>query len=156
MKPINEAEESLLKSVQRDNKEKRDLVLKILEDMKENIDNVPIYSGNACATCPPPIREEFIDYLMEDKEIIDMFWTYGNEEKALGELSRFYTDLNLHVKVSGYSLGEKVSVLIEGVEDPYGEGVSFEDINVDIEINRENEGVLMGVFKEKKVILFEE
>lgn len=155
MDPINEAEVSLQRSVQRDSKTKRDLVLKVLEDMKNNPDRGSNSAGQACETCPPLIRGEFIDYLMEDKRVVDIFWSYGEDEILVENNSRFYTDLNLHVKVSGYSMGESVSLLIEGIKDPYGEGNSFDDFFVNIEINREDEGVLKNIFKDKTIVLFE-
>lgn len=40
--------------------------------------------------------------------------SYGDEQIPVESVSRFYTDLNIHVKTSGYLPGETVTVNISG------------------------------------------
>ncbi|WP_455537467.1 type VI secretion system tube protein TssD [Prevotella koreensis] len=50
---------------------------------------------------------------VDDKEIIDIYWTYGKEQIPIENVSRFYVDMNLHIKTKGYNVGESLSITIK-------------------------------------------
>lgn len=50
----------------------------------------------------------------KSKSIQRITFSYGENHMPVDSISRFYTDLNIHVKTSGYSSGETVSVTITG------------------------------------------
>ena len=49
----------------------------------------------------------------KQKEIVELYWSYGKEHIKLADVSRFYTDLNLHIVTKGYQVGESVEANIE-------------------------------------------
>ena len=52
--------------------------------------------------------------LNRPKTITDISLSYGDAQVPVESVSRFYTDLNIHVKTSGYFPGETVTVNISG------------------------------------------
>lgn len=54
------------------------------------------------------------DLLNRPKTISKISLSYGEAQTAIESVSRFYTDLNIHVKTSGYLPGETVAVNISG------------------------------------------
>ncbi|MCV4273912.1 PAAR domain-containing protein [Pseudomonas capsici] len=48
------------------------------------------------------------------KLIKEIYFSYGSSYEPLADVSRFYVDLNVHVKTSGYKSGEVVDVKIAG------------------------------------------
>lgn len=48
------------------------------------------------------------------KSIKEIYFSYGADHVPLGTVSRFYVDLNVHIKTSGYAAGEVVSFHIGG------------------------------------------
>lgn len=54
----------------------------------------------------------------EEKEVTELYWSYGENQVRVDEVSRFYTDLNLHILTKGYKAGESVEAVIEyDIED---------------------------------------
>jgi len=53
----------------------------------------------------------------QPKSIQRITFSYGEQHTPVDSVSRFYTDLNIHVKTSGYSLGETVTVTISGATE---------------------------------------
>jgi len=51
------------------------------------------------------------------KTIQRITFSYGESQTPVDSVSRFYTDLNIHVKTSGYSPGETVTVTISGATE---------------------------------------
>lgn len=47
------------------------------------------------------------------KQITHMFWSYGEDFTPLTDQSRFYTDINLHIKTLNYETGETVEVTLQ-------------------------------------------
>ncbi|PMY29438.1 PAAR domain-containing protein [Pseudomonas sp. GW456-L14] len=52
--------------------------------------------------------------LKKPRLIRSISFSYGNERVPLGEVSRFYVDLNIHVETLGYAVGERVTVDLSG------------------------------------------
>lgn len=52
--------------------------------------------------------------LNRPKTITSISLSYGDAQVPVESVSRFYTDLNVHVKTSGYLPGETVTVNISG------------------------------------------
>ncbi|MBP5122761.1 PAAR domain-containing protein [Pseudomonas protegens] len=50
--------------------------------------------------------------LIGPKVIHKIFLSYGPEKTPVESISRFYVDLNVHVKTTGYAPGERVSVTV--------------------------------------------
>ena len=44
----------------------------------------------------------------------DIFFSYGNGHVPLDAVSRFYVDVNVHIKTSGYTAGELISINVSG------------------------------------------
>ena len=98
----------------------------------------------------PPIK---LDPLVAEKMIIDIFWTYGEEETSCRNVSRHYVDLNLHVKTFGYKKGESVSLLVENSEtDVLSDDSSSLELIATIEDDYGN-AKIMNVFKDKTINL---
>ncbi|GLS06021.1 hypothetical protein GCM10007860_31860 [Chitiniphilus shinanonensis] len=49
----------------------------------------------------------------QEKEIVRVYWSYGDDETPLSEFSRHYVDINLHVETRHYAPGETVEILLE-------------------------------------------
>ena len=81
--------------------------------------------------------------LEEDKKVTSITWSYGENKQALSALSRHYTDINLHVKTTGYDTGESVSIK---VDMPDGSSKSF-----NATVDSSGEGEIIGVFKNEKI-----
>lgn len=52
----------------------------------------------------------------DEKQIVEIYWTYGENKVRLHNKSRHYTDMNLHVVTEGYNKGDTISVLIESTD----------------------------------------
>ncbi len=46
-------------------------------------------------------------------KIKEIYWSYGEDHRRLSDKSRFYVDLNLHVKTENYKDGDIVSITIK-------------------------------------------
>ena len=57
------------------------------------------------------------------KSIQRITFSYGENQTPVESISRFYTDLNIHVKTSGYSAGETVTVTISGATEKTLSGI---------------------------------
>ena len=58
-----------------------------------------------------------IPLVPKPKSIQRITFSYGANQTPVDSVSRFYTDLNIHVKTSGYSPGETVTVTISGATE---------------------------------------
>ncbi|EPT5087398.1 hypothetical protein ACVUCS_004442, partial [Salmonella enterica subsp. enterica] len=52
-----------------------------------------------------PVTESVDD---EEKKITSISWSYGEDKIELGDISRHYVDLNLHIRTENYNPGETV------------------------------------------------
>ena len=53
----------------------------------------------------------------KNKEIVEMYFSYGKEMIRLEGDSRHSSDLNLHIKTSGYEDGEEVEIVLESSDN---------------------------------------
>ncbi|EUB84223.1 PAAR domain-containing protein [Pseudomonas putida] len=58
-----------------------------------------------------------VPLIPEPKSIQRITFSYGENQTPVDSISRFYCDLNIHVKTSGYLPGETVAVTISGTTE---------------------------------------
>lgn len=58
-----------------------------------------------------------IPLIPKPKSIQRITFSYGENQTPVDSVSRFYTDLNIHVKTSGYLPGETVTVTVTGAAE---------------------------------------
>ncbi len=78
---------------------------------------------------PTSIQVNFPD----EKEVTSLFWTYGDDEIPVSEVSKHYSDLNLHAKTNNYHPGEIVDIEVDmgnGVKRNYLAKVGNDDVAV--------------------------
>lgn len=46
------------------------------------------------------------------KQVIKLYWTYGENHQPLTDESRHYVDMNLHIETTNYAPGESIEVTI--------------------------------------------
>lgn len=55
-----------------------------------------------------------VGQVLKLKDVLELYWSYGDEETRLTEnVSRHYTDLNLHIVTKGYKTGDCVDAVVE-------------------------------------------
>lgn len=68
-----------------------------------------VYGGAESKTAPfQPIAPPY----NQTKSINKIYMSYGQEQIPVSSASRFYTDISIHIKTSGYAAGETVSATI--------------------------------------------
>lgn len=86
------------------------------------------------------------------KEIKEIFWSYGDDFIKLETESRHFVDMNLHVKTINYSEGEVVEITLK-----YDDGDfifdNLKEMKVQGPVNANGEVVLKNVFKNKRLNL---
>ncbi|SPL70301.1 PAAR domain-containing protein [Acinetobacter stercoris] len=87
---------------------------------------------------------------VKKKEINEIYWSYGDQFIVLSDKSRYFDDLNVHIKTSGYSVGEIVDIEIKPVESELD---TFDSFTVSVKIDKNGEGVSENIFKNKKFIV---
>lgn len=80
----------------------------------------------------------FKEWQISQKQITQIYFSYGKDKIKLDETSRHYKDLNLHIQTQGYEEGEEVEVELEF------RGQSIVVCGV---IN-DNQATIMNIFKE--------
>ena len=81
----------------------------------------------------------------KDKEILEIYFSYGEDTTRLQGDSRHTQDVNLHILTQGYSNGEEVEVLIKTSNDKF---------NLQGKINN-NEAILYDIFKDRYIAIGE-
>ena len=81
----------------------------------------------------------------KDKEILEIYFSYGDDTTRLQGDSRHTQDVNLHIITQGYENGEEVEVLIKTSNDKF---------NLQGKINN-NEAILYDIFKDKYITIGE-
>ena len=81
----------------------------------------------------------------KQKQILEIYFSYGNDMIRLQGDSRHTQDVNLHIKTQGYSNGEEVEVLIK---------TSNNKFNLQGKINN-NEAILYDIFKDRYITIGE-
>ena len=81
----------------------------------------------------------------KEKQILEIYFSYGEDTTRLQGDSRHTQDVNLHIKTQGYNNGEEVEVLIKTSNDKF---------NLQGKIN-DNEAILYDIFKDKYITIGE-
>ena len=76
------------------------------------------------------------------KEIIEMYFSYGEECKRIKTDSKIESDVNLHIVTQGYKLGESIEITLESDDG--------RTINVSGNVNENGEVVIYNVFTKNK------
>ncbi|MEF3819581.1 PAAR domain-containing protein [Acinetobacter baumannii] len=106
-------------------------------------------SGSPYSAKETTQKKNFVENNIE-KKVTEITWSYGNNFNPLSDKSRFFNDLNIHVKTTGYSQGENVSISIE----PENSDIStFEPFAITIKVDSNGEGILKDVFSGKTLII---
>lgn len=84
----------------------------------------------------------------DKKEIVDLFWSYGEQLTRLNAISRHYTDLNLHIVTQNYDTGETVEASIE-----YETENGNQEFTVSGIVNDSGEAIIKNVFKQKTIFI---
>ena len=102
----------------------------------KNIDTSMLLASNddSSALQSNPIKEK-------EKQIIEIYYSYGDDRIRLDDFSRHSQDINLHIKTQGYSEGETIEVKLES---------SSNQTFIAYGIIRNNEAIIMNVLKEIK------
>lgn len=94
---------------------------------------------------PIPLNQS--QTVQEDKEIVDIYWTYGKDEIRIKEISRFYVDMNLHIKTRGYAAGEYLSITIRR-EDGLPVSLTRTSISFTGKVDENGEIILLNILKD--------
>jgi len=91
----------------------------------------------------------------KEKKITAISWSYGEDETPVSGVSRFYVDLNLHVKTENYTPGEMVDIVIA---DDAGADVleGVKKIALRAEVDADGSAKLMNALAGKTVITVHE
>lgn len=106
----------------------------------------------AAVSAPSPKAKKDDD---KQKKVTAVSWSYGAEETPVSGVSRFYVDLNLHVKTENYAPGEMVDILIE---DDRGADVleGVKKITLRAKVGADGSAKLMNAFAGKTLITVHE
>lgn len=89
-----------------------------------------------------------VDQILKLKDIVELYWSYGDEQIRLEDVSRFYTDLNLHIITKGYKTGDGIHAVIEYNSD---EGVQqFIVLGV---VDNDGIAIIKNVFNGKTILV---
>ncbi len=85
------------------------------------------------------------------KKVTELFWSYGADETPVKGVSRFYVDLNLHVKTENYAPGEMVDI---SIEDDEGADVleGVKKITLSAKVGADGSAKLINAFAGKTLI----
>ena len=84
----------------------------------------------------------------KQKEIVELYWSYGKEHIKLADVSRFYTDLNLHIVTKGYQVGESVEANIE-----YDTEDGVQEFSVAGIVGNNNIAIIENIFSDRKIFI---
>ncbi|RDU60230.1 hypothetical protein [Helicobacter sp. MIT 14-3879] len=62
---------------------------------------------------------EALEKSKEEKQITEIYFSYGDDEIRLNDTSRHYKDINLHITTQGYNEGEEVEVKIKTQDNSF-------------------------------------
>lgn len=87
----------------------------------------------------------------KEKKITAISWSYGADETPVSGFSRFYVDLNLHVKTENYAPGEMVAI---SIQDDAGADVleGVKKITLNAKVGADDSAKLLNVFAGKTLI----
>ena len=73
----------------------------------------------------------------KDKQILEVYFSYGEECERLQEDSRHSSDVNLHIKTQGYDNGERLDITLEFQQETFQTYVTLHN----------NQATIMNIFK---------
>ena len=85
----------------------------------------------AISTLPPP------------KSVTEIYCSFGRGHTPTGAISRFYVDLNIHIKTSGYTAGELVCISVHS-------GVGAER-SLSAVVGADGVAIISGVFSDDRI-----
>jgi len=88
----------------------------------------------------------------QEKSIKRIWWSYGDDETLLEEVSRHYVDLNVHVETENYADGESVDLVLAN-DDGADLFEGKRDFAVKVKVGPDGTGKAMNVFNDKTVML---
>ncbi|RDU59294.1 hypothetical protein [Helicobacter sp. MIT 14-3879] len=62
---------------------------------------------------------EALEKSKEEKQITEIYFSYGDDEIRLNDTSKHYKDINLHITTQGYNEGEEVEVKIKTQDNSF-------------------------------------
>ncbi|TWP24867.1 hypothetical protein ETU10_02585 [Apibacter muscae] len=127
--------------------------------------NMHVYGGNSLITALNKIEYKAPDmnevtepgkFIHDDSpQIVEMFWSYGDDYVRLNEKSRFYVDMNLHVLTRNYKLGESIDFVLKNDDDtPLAE--ELDTLELSGVVDEDNQIIFKDVFKDYTLNLTKE
>ncbi len=96
---------------------------------------------------PENINYPFIE---NNKRIVSVAWSYGEDMTRVDEISRHYTDLNLHIFTENYSARESIDFELCYIDCNGDEQV----VSITTEVGEDNEAIVMGLFEMHNAKIF--
>lgn len=90
----------------------------------------------------------------KEPEIVEMYWTYGKDFTPLSDKSRFYPDMNLHIKTRYYKEGEAIEIKVKN-EDNFPLTDEIQEISLTGKV-KDDKIVFENIFKEHTLNLLNE
>jgi uncharacterized protein (DUF2345 family) len=86
------------------------------------------------------------------KQISELYWSYGADLNPLQEVSRYFVDVNLHVKTVNYSIGESVTVDIF-LPTSTANGEKARKLKITGTVNKNREVIFRHIFENQSLEL---
>lgn len=81
-----------------------------------------------------------------EKRILSVSWSYGKDFIPLKQCSRHYTDINIHIRLKGYVIGEYVTLKITPVDNSFLLNNEDKTLIIRKRIDNVNELVIENLF----------
>ena len=81
-----------------------------------------------------------------EKRILSVSWSYGKDFIPLKQCSRHYTDINIHIRLKGYVIGEYVTLKITPVDNSFLLNNEDKTLIIRKRVDNVNEWVIENLF----------
>lgn len=81
-----------------------------------------------------------------EKRILSVSWSYGKDFIPLKQCSRHYTDINIHIRLKGYVIGEYVTLKITPVDNSFLLNNEDKTLIIRKRVDNVNELVIQNLF----------
>lgn len=88
-----------------------------------------------------------------EKRILSVSWSYGKDFIPLKQCSRHYTDINIHIRLKGYVIGEYVTLKITPVDNSFLLNNEDKTLIIRKRVDNVNELVIENLFVNYSSIL---
>ncbi|AMC35369.1 hypothetical protein VN23_12480 [Janthinobacterium sp. B9-8] len=113
---------------------------------------LPVSKSKAPAVIAAALSS-LVSPIVKEKEIKRIYWSYGEDETPLADVSRFYSDINVHVETLNYQAGESVEVIISGGDEhELAEGVA--QITLTAIVQADGKAKIMNALKDHSVEIY--